>query len=97
MLNINCLQECICFDLRIENKLCTIVSLYRWLSQSTDEFENFLNKLNLTVQSINQENSFLTVVIDNFNARSSKWCMNDKKTQKDLKIENFLLNFPFHK
>ena len=29
MLNINCLQECICFDLRIENKLCTIVSLYR--------------------------------------------------------------------
>ena len=29
MLNINCLHECICFDLRIENKLCAIVSLYR--------------------------------------------------------------------
>ena len=29
MLNINYLQECICFDLKIGGKLCTIVSLYR--------------------------------------------------------------------
>ena len=29
MLNINYLQECICFDLKIGSKLCTIVTLYR--------------------------------------------------------------------
>ena len=34
MLNINYLQECICFDLKIGSKVCTIVSLYRSPSQS---------------------------------------------------------------
>ena len=46
MLNINYLQECICFDLKIGSKLCTIVSFYRSPSRSADEFDNFLNKLN---------------------------------------------------
>ena len=41
MLNINFLQECICFDLKIGSKLCTIVPLYRSSSQSADEFDNF--------------------------------------------------------
>ena len=52
MLNISYLQECICFDLKIRSKLCTIVSLYRSPSQSADEFNNFLNKLNLTVNRL---------------------------------------------
>ena len=52
MLNINYLQECNCFDLKIGSTLCTIVSLYRSPSQSANEFENFLNKLNLTMGSI---------------------------------------------
>ena len=36
MLNIDYLQEYICFDLKIGSKLCTIVSLYRSPSQSAD-------------------------------------------------------------
>ena len=93
MLNINYLQECICFDLKIGSKLCTIVSLYRSPSQSADEFDNFLNKLNLTMESITQKNPFLTVVIGDFNARSSKWWTDDKTTQEGLKIENLLSQF----
>ena len=86
----NYLQECICFDLKIGSKLCTFVSLYRSPSQSANEFENFLNKLNLTMESITQKNPFLTVVIGNFNARPSKWWIDDKTTQEGLKIENLL-------
>ena len=41
IININYLQECIRFDLKIGSKLCTIVSLYRSPSQSADEFDNF--------------------------------------------------------
>ena len=96
-LNINYLQEYICFDLKIGSKRCTIVSLYRSPSQSADEFDNFLNKLNLTVESITQKNPFLTAVIGNFNAKSSKWWIDDKATQEALKIENLLLDFPCHK
>ena len=40
--NITYLQECICFNLMISNKLCNIVSLYRSPSQNRDEFENFI-------------------------------------------------------
>ena len=93
MLNINYLQECICFDLKIGSKLCTIASLYRSPSQSADEFDNFLNKLNLTLESIAQKNPFLTVVIGDFNAKSSKWWIDDKTTQEGLKTENLLSQF----
>ena len=93
MLKINYLQERICFDLKIGSKLCTIVSLCRSPSQSADEFENFLNKLNLTMELITQKNPFLTAVIGYFNARSSKWWTDDKTTQEGLKIENLLSQF----
>ena len=93
MLNINYLQECICFDLKIGSKLCTIVSLYRSPSQSADEFDNFLNKLNLTMESITRKNPFLTAVIGDFNAKSSKWWIDDKTAQEGLKIENLLSQF----
>ena len=94
MLNINYLQECICFDLKIGSKLCTIVSLYRSPSQSVDEFDNFSNQLNLTMESITQKNPFLTVVLTgDFNARSSKWWTDDKTAQEGLKIENLLSQF----
>ena len=48
MLDINYLQECISFDLKIGSKLCSIVSLYRSPSQTRDEFDKFLTNLNLT-------------------------------------------------
>ena len=42
------------------------------------------------MESITQKNPFLTVVIGNFNARSSKWWTDEKTTQEGLKIENLL-------
>ena len=42
------------------------------------------------MESITQKNPLLTVVIDDFNARSWKWCTDDKTTQEGLKIENLL-------
>ena len=83
MANINYLQECICFHLKKASKLCTIMSLYRSPSQSADEFDNFLNKLNLTMESITQKNPFLTFVIGDFKAKSSKlWIRQLKKAIK---------------
>ena len=104
MLNSNYLQECISFNVKIGSKRYTIVSFYRSPSQSANEFENVLNKLNLTMESLTQKNPFLTVVIGNFNVRPSKWCMDDKATQQGFKIENLpsqfslsqVINRPIH-
>ena len=43
--------------------------------------------------SISQKNPFLTVVISDFNAKSSKWWIDDKTTQEGLKTENLLSQF----
>ena len=77
--------------------MCTIVSLYRSPSQSADEFDNFLNKLNLTMESITQKNLFLTVFIGDFNASSSKCWTDDIATLEGLKIENMLSQFSLSK
>ena len=56
------------------------MSLYRSPSQSSDEFENFVYNLDLTLEALTQKNPFLTVIIEDFNAKSNKWCSTDKTT-----------------
>ena len=38
----------------ISSKLCNFISLYRSPSQSSDEFENFVYNLDLTVEALNR-------------------------------------------
>ena len=45
------------------------------------------------MESITQKNPFLTVVIGDFNAKSSKWWIDDKTTEEGLKLENLLSQF----
>ena len=45
------------------------------------------------MESITQKNPFVTVVIGDFNFRSSKWWTDDKTTQGGLKVENLLSQF----
>ena len=42
------------------------------------------------MESVTQKNSLLTVVIDDFSARLSKWWTDDKTTQEGLNAENLL-------
>ena len=39
----------------ISNKLCNICLFYRSANQNSDEFENFVNNLNLTLESITEK------------------------------------------
>ena len=79
-LYISYLQGCICFNLKISNKLCNIVSLYRSPSQNSYEFENFINNLNLTLESITENKPFLTILFGDFNAKHNNWCSDDRPT-----------------
>ena len=49
ILDIFNLQECIVFELKIGNKFCKIVSLYRYPNQSQDEVETFTNNVELII------------------------------------------------
>ena len=59
--------------MKIGEKLCNFVALYRSPSQSQDEFETFAKNLELNLDTIAAKNPFLTVVRGDFNAKANLW------------------------
>ena len=55
VLDIQYLHECINIELKIGDKLCYIIALYRSPRQLQDEFENFSEKLELNLGSLVQK------------------------------------------
>ena len=88
ILDIFYLQEGIVFELKIGNKSCKIVYLYRSPNQSQDEFETFTNNLELILDMIFETNPFLVIALGDFNAKLSQWYKNDKTTTEGSKIAN---------
>ena len=89
------LQECIVFELKIDNKFCKIVSFCRSPNQSEDEFETFTNNLELILGKIFETNPFLVIALGDFNTELRQWYKNDKKTTEDSKIANLTSQYGF--
>ena len=85
--------ECFNIELKIENKVCYIIGLYRSPSQSQYEFERFSEKLKLKLDRLLQNNPLLVVLIGDFNVKSKNWYKNDKRSFKGNIIENVTLQF----
>ena len=49
VININYLNQCIVFDIKLGDEICSFVVLYRSPSQSSDEFEFFSKNLELSI------------------------------------------------
>ena len=92
-LAIQYLQECINFEIRIGGKLCRFVSSYRSLSQSQDDFEAFANSFELHIDTVTANNTFLTVVLGDFNTKSNLWCKDDETTYEGSKIDGITSTF----
>ena len=56
--NIQYLQECINFEIKIKGKLCNFITLYRSPNQCLDDFESFINNTELNLDSIMTNNPF---------------------------------------
>ena len=61
--NVQYLQECIGFKLKIGDKVCNVISLYRSSSQTFDDIETFSKNFELNLQNIVNSNPFLVVAI----------------------------------
>ena len=70
VLDIQLLQECINFEIKIADKTCNFISLYRSSSQPKDEFESFADNLELNLGSIALRSPYLVVVTGDFNAQT---------------------------
>ena len=71
VLDIHILQECINFEIKIGNKLCNFIVLYRSPSQSQDTFESFIDNLELNIDAIAAKNPYLIGILGDFNAKLS--------------------------
>ena len=93
VIDIQYLQECISFEMKIGEKLCNFNVLYRSPSQSQDDFETFLKNFEINLDTVLAHNPFLTVVLGEFNVKSNLWCKSDKRLYEGLKIEGITSQF----
>ena len=86
LIDVHYLQECLIFKILIGGKSCNFISLYRSPSQSSDSFEEFADNLQLLLDKNSNQNPFLTVVLGDFNTKSSNWYKHDQTTYEGTKI-----------
>ena len=96
VLNISYLKECLNFELKIGDKSCTFITLYRSPSQSQDDFETFSDNFEMTLETLTQKGSFLTTIIGDFNAKSCNWYSHDKTSFEGSTIESITSQFGLH-
>ena len=84
-MDVNYLSESILFQLQIGSKICNFISLYRSPSQTSDNFDSFLDNLKLNLNAMTDNNPYLVVAIGDFNAQSSSCASTIKVIMKELK------------
>ena len=92
VINVKYLEGSISFEIRIWGKCCKFSCLYKSLYQTQDELETFSKNFELTLDKIHENNSFLTVVLGDFNAKSNNWCKADITSLKGSKIDTIMSN-----
>ena len=77
----------------IGNKICNFITLYRSPSQNQDDFQVFIDNLEMNLETLAQRNPFLMVVLGDFNAKSKHWCSQDSTNFEGITIENVTSQF----
>ena len=97
VLDANYLNECISFEFRIGGKVCKFLSLYRSHSQNRDEFETFLDNLDLNFDQMTDKNLYLMVAVGDFNAKLKSWHTNVISDIEGSKIKILRSSYGFAK
>ena len=69
-----------------KNKKVIVPVIYHYPSQNNSEFDLFLSNFKNLLTNINKRKSFLSVITDDFNARSSSWWPKDIDTTEGSKL-----------
>ena len=96
LIDVKYIHECINFELKIGGKICKFLSLYGSPSQNRDEFEKFLENLELSIDHMADENPNMMVVPGDFNAKSNSWYANDNINTEGSKIDTLTASFGFN-
>ena len=75
------------------NANSAILFLYTDHQTNLEDFETFADNLELNLDIIAKTNPFLTVFLDNFNAKLSKWYENNITSYEGTKIDGITSQF----
>ena len=92
IISVSYLSERINFEIMIGNKICNFITLYRSPSQNQDDFQTFIDNLEMNLETLAQRNPFL-VVLGDFNGKSKHWCSQDSTNFEGITIENVTSQF----
>ena len=79
--------------MKVGDKVCNFLSLYRSPSQILEDFEILSKNSELNLENTVQRNPFLVVVVGDCNANSSKRHCQDKSTFESNVIDNIISQF----
>ena len=89
------MQECCNFEIKLKDKLCNFLTLCRSPNQCEDNFDSFINKSELNLDSVMTNNPFLAVILGDFNAKLSLWYNNDITAYEGSKIDGVTSQFGY--
>ena len=70
--------------------------MYRSLSQSNTDFDDFLNSFDSLLNIVDKSSSLLTVILGDFDGRSSSWWVDDKTTTVCARLKHLQLLMDFN-
>ena len=82
------LQECLVTEIIVDNEICFFTCLYRSPNQNHEELESFSSNLDLLISNINNNHPTCSILIGDFNVRSSKWCNSDQINRASRELDN---------
>ena len=93
LINIHYLKEYITFVIKLGDNISNFLSLCRSSNLSEDDFENFRNNFELTLDAVSATNPFLIVAIGDFNAESSNYYTGDATAFEASKTDAITCQF----
>ena len=89
-------SECIMSEVSIQNCKGDIGVVNRSPSQDSFKFENFLSNFEKVLSDTPSCNSLFTIILGDFNVRSSVWWTKDKTAMEGTQLESLTTVHGFH-
>ena len=87
------MNECLIFEVSVNNKNVCVVSLYRSPGQTSDELEAILANLEKRISDISSGNSDFVLLIGDFHVKSRNWSNHDITNAEGGQLDSLLTSF----
>ena len=84
------MQETVLYELDVSRKKVFFVAVYRNPSQKSEQFENFIDNLQILVNRLQMERPHLLIITGDFNCRTSLWRTNDAKSPEGVTLDKII-------